>query len=490
MKYSIFYLKMILVKVFCTLLLLPIYSSGQSTNNYSTKNAISYRTRFYDFYHSNPDSALHYAKKMADDPLGKPFMREMIHEDFFMMFHERTKQKYKEGASINNHPDFEAEYEKWINVCYTTLVKMGSDNNPNLANSVQPLLYWVNVEINKDNPQKLEKMINEFIATQLLQNHLYQNASARYALYIYEAVAEIKELEGLAEKLLSTTITSVSSLQTIENVYFSSKSFLEERAWNRYILSCASNMMAKRLLQKGDHSMAGIYYKKSFDFAPDITDLRNPTYLVDSYFLSDGENGYLQTDYLNYLENDDGNKSQILSSYVDLALKDPVTYKEKLYQVFKTLSEEDESFSDFWLRAVDSYLEEAPPVDLQKVGGGAFSSLESAGKWILIDFWGTWCGPCREEHPILQKFNDDLVLDPNNKLELFTVACNDSEEKVISYMEENNYSFPVAMSDGNIEEAFNIHGYPTKVLITPQGKYLIIPLGVDWINFIKQYAAI
>src|SRR5690606_7501246 len=283
-------------------------------------------------------------------------------------------------------------FRSWIGICYTTLVKMGSDSNPDLSNAVQPLLYWVNVEINKDNPEKLGRLINEFIDRQLVQNHLYQNASARYALFIYKAVAEKKELEVLAQKLLSNTIVNLSSLQTNENVYFASNSFLEERAWNRYILSCANNVMAKWLWEKGDYTTAGIYFKESFDFSPDITDLRNTNeYISDSYFLSDGEDGYLQTDYLNYLENYDGTKSQILSSYVGLALKDPVTYKEKLHQVFKTLYQGEESFTDFWLQAVNSRLEEAPPVDLQKIGGGAFSSLKSTGKWILIDFWGTWC---------------------------------------------------------------------------------------------------
>ncbi len=54
-------------------------------------------------------------------------------------------------------------------------------------------------------------------------------------------------------------------------------------------------------------------------------------------------------------------------------------------------------------------------------------------------------------------------------------------------MKENNFSFPVAMSDSKIENNFSVQGYPTKILITPKGKYITIPFGIDWRNFIKQY---
>jgi hypothetical protein len=44
------------------------------------------------------------------------------------------------------------------------------------------------------------------------------------------------------------------------------------------------------------------------------------------------------------------------------------------------------------------------------------------------------------------------------------------------------------MADSNIEKNYNISSYPSKILITPQGKFLVVPFGTDWVDFIKKYA--
>ena len=43
------------------------------------------------------------------------------------------------------------------------------------------------------------------------------------------------------------------------------------------------------------------------------------------------------------------------------------------------------------------------------------------------------------------------------------------------------------MSDSKIENIYPVQGYPTKILITPKGRYIKVPFGTDWISFIKQY---
>ena len=88
----------------------------------------------------------------------------------------------------------------------------------------------------------------------------------------------------------------------------------------------------------------------------------------------------------------------------------------------------------------------------------------------------------------MQKFYDSVVLQNTGKISLLTIACKDTEEKVNKYMTDNKYSFPVAMADNAIEKTYVVQGYPTKVLITPQRKYIVIPYNVDWVDFIRQYA--
>ena len=146
-----------------------------------------------------------------------------------------------------------------------------------------------------------------------------------------------------------------------------------------------------------------------------------------------------------------------------------------------------ENFVSFWRNAIDSAGTNAPIIALNLIDKGRFSSNSHKGKWILLDFWGTWCGPCRAEHPDVQKFYESTVEKNTKTLTLLTIACRDNLIKVDSYMKGHRYTFPVAMSDGKIEKKFNVQGYPTKVLITPSSKYITIPYGADWVSFVNNY---
>ena len=133
----------------------------------------------------------------------------------------------------------------------------------------------------------------------------------------------------------------------------------------------------------------------------------------------------------------------------------------------------------------------APAVALNLLDKKLFSSNQLLGKWILIDFWATWCIPCRADHPAMQQFYDSIVLKNAGSISFLTIACDDTEKKVVDYLNENHFNFPVAMSDNKIEKAFSVQGFPSKILITPQGKYIVVPFGSNvWINFVTQYCSL
>ena len=88
----------------------------------------------------------------------------------------------------------------------------------------------------------------------------------------------------------------------------------------------------------------------------------------------------------------------------------------------------------------------------------------------------------------MQKFYDSTIKTNPDKITLMTIACRDTEAKVTSYMTEKKFSFPVAMSDNQIEKIYKVPGYPTKLLVTPEGKYILVPFGADWVSFVKHYA--
>ena len=162
-------------------------------------------------------------------------------------------------------------------------------------------------------------------------------------------------------------------------------------------------------------------------------------------------------------------------------------YKSSLKEYYSKTSSSAAPFEKYWTAAINKTAKAAPGISLRLLDGKPFSSRKLIGKWVLVDFWGTWCAPCRQEHPDVEKFYQTTVLGNPNTISLITIACKDQPNKVLAYLKEKKYTFPVAMSDDKIEKLYSVEGYPTKVLITPAGKYIIVPFGVDWVNFVKQY---
>jgi len=98
-----------------------------------------------------------------------------------------------------------------------------------------------------------------------------------------------------------------------------------------------------------------------------------------------------------------------------------------------------------------------------------FSSLK--GKYVLIDFWGTWCGPCIAEMPKVkayqEKYKDTLVV--------LGINQGDTKEKVDKFITPNKYNWTHLMNgkgDDNFVLKFNVAGFPTKFIIGPEGKIL------------------
>lgn len=128
----------------------------------------------------------------------------------------------------------------------------------------------------------------------------------------------------------------------------------------------------------------------------------------------------------------------------------------------------------------------APSFSLPQTNGEIYTLGKAVNKWTLIDFWGAWCGPCREEHPDLEKVYQQTQTSALNKLQIITIACLDRESNVKSYMTEKKYNFPVIMADNQIMKDYKVNSYPSKFLVSPEGKYVMIPFGEDWIKFITE----
>ncbi len=106
---------------------------------------------------------------------------------------------------------------------------------------------------------------------------------------------------------------------------------------------------------------------------------------------------------------------------------------------------------------------------LPAVGGGNTSIQQ--GKVTMVDFWATWCGPCRVSMPRVQKLWQEYR--PSG-VELFSVDTDDPspdrEPNVREFLQQNGLTFPVALDDGTAEQAFAVANLPTMLLLDREGK--------------------
>jgi thiol-disulfide isomerase/thioredoxin len=88
------------------------------------------------------------------------------------------------------------------------------------------------------------------------------------------------------------------------------------------------------------------------------------------------------------------------------------------------------------------------------------------GQVVLLNFWATWCVPCKDEMPLLQKYFEVR----QGKMVVIGVNSQESEADVKTYMYSNNITFPIALdASGELSRKFIIQGYPTTYFIDASG---------------------
>jgi peroxiredoxin len=110
----------------------------------------------------------------------------------------------------------------------------------------------------------------------------------------------------------------------------------------------------------------------------------------------------------------------------------------------------------------------APDFDLRTTSGDRFKLSENIGKKIIVlNFFATWCGPCRAEMPELNRYFNQ------HKADDFLLVGIDAEEKqdqVDGFMQELKLNFPAGIDQGSIQQQYGVSSFPTTVLIGVDGK--------------------
>lgn len=114
--------------------------------------------------------------------------------------------------------------------------------------------------------------------------------------------------------------------------------------------------------------------------------------------------------------------------------------------------------------------EQAPDFELETLEGGSFRLSDLQGKKVILNFWYSWCPPCIEEMPELQKFYEDY----QEEVEVVTVNLTNVENSVSDaeeFIKEHGYTFPVPLDKDNIvSDQYVVYAAPTTYFIGTDGK--------------------
>jgi len=109
----------------------------------------------------------------------------------------------------------------------------------------------------------------------------------------------------------------------------------------------------------------------------------------------------------------------------------------------------------------------APDFALKDTTGKLWKLSELNGNLVFINFWATWCPPCRDEMPSMESLYRRLA---SNKFHMVTILYNDDPGQAAQYVHENGFTFPVLLDPaGNAARAYGLTGVPETYIVDRDG---------------------
>ncbi len=123
---------------------------------------------------------------------------------------------------------------------------------------------------------------------------------------------------------------------------------------------------------------------------------------------------------------------------------------------------------------------------LKDLNGKKHTLSDYKGKYVFLNFWATWCPPCREEMPYMQRVYNSW---DKSKYVMLAVDIGESRSKVKAFAKKNKYTFPILLDhNGKVAKKYGVRGIPATFFVDKKGKVVGKVVGSrHWnLNMIKR----
>jgi peroxiredoxin len=122
-----------------------------------------------------------------------------------------------------------------------------------------------------------------------------------------------------------------------------------------------------------------------------------------------------------------------------------------------------------------------PALALKDLDGRQHRLADYRGKVVLINFWATWCGPCREEMPSIQELKNKLAGRP---FVVLAVNLDEPESRIRKFLTQMKLDFPILLDpDRKVAKGWNARILPATFIVGPDGRVRYSLVGeINWAN--------